>query len=88
MVERLGYRIKYKVDDIELRHYGETFMATVEGLSEREAFQALFRYISGRNEQGREVPMTSPVISSGKKIPMTSPVLSAGNGMYFVLTSS
>ncbi|MFP4546193.1 MAG: SOUL family heme-binding protein [Methanomassiliicoccales archaeon] len=87
MVEKLAYKVREKVDDVELRRYGETYLATVEGLSDQEAFRALFRYISGRNGQGREITMTSPVISFGEGIPMVSPVLPTGNGMSFIIPS-
>jgi hypothetical protein len=70
------YTVVARVGDAELRRYSPSLLAETVADSEREAFGRLFRYISGANEGGGEVPMTTPVESGdrGESIPMTAPV--------------
>jgi hypothetical protein len=65
-----------RVGDAELRRYSPSLLVETVADSEREAFGRLFRYISGANEGGGEVPMTAPIESGdrGESIPMTAPV--------------
>ena len=77
--ESVPYRLLSRVDGAELRRYPPAVLVETVADSEREAFWRLFRYISGANEGGSEVPMTAPVESgSGGSIPMTAPVERSG----------
>lgn len=107
MTEQQPYTTVRHCPGFELRRYPEHVLAEVEvhGSFEqagRQAFTALFRYISGNNQGRQEIPMTAPVIQGGggpQKIAMTAPVwqrsLSGGAGdpsdahvVAFVLPSS
>ena len=48
-----------------------------------DAFNLLYRFITGENKQKAKVKMTSPVVS--QKVEMTSPVLSETGSMAFVM---
>ncbi|WP_135854945.1 SOUL family heme-binding protein [Halorussus salinus] len=72
--ETVPYETVAEFDGVELRRYPRVVLAETTAESEREAFNRLFRYISGENETGDEVAMTAPVATRGTKIPMTTPV--------------
>jgi hypothetical protein len=75
--EAVPYTVVARVGDAELRRYSPSLLVETVADSEREAFGRLFRYISGANEGGGEVPTTAPVESGndrGESIPMTAPV--------------
>lgn len=59
-----------RLDDVELRRYPSLVRV------ETEAFRRLFRYITGSNEGGDAIAMTTPVEVTGRgtEIPMTAPV--------------
>ncbi len=72
--ETVPYDTVAEFDGVELRRYPRVVLAETTAESEGEAFNRLFRYISGENETGDEVAMTAPVATRGTKIPMTTPV--------------
>jgi hypothetical protein len=49
MVESPEYDVLRTVGNVEIRHYQTIIVATVEGLTEGDAFGILFRYIDGNN---------------------------------------
>jgi hypothetical protein len=66
----MGYETaKYQVvetigDQIEIREYDSLLLATVSSPQEGKRnnhFRTLFKYISGKNSQEQEIPMTTPV---------------------------
>jgi hypothetical protein len=66
-------------------------LATVRDLPDDDAFNILFRYISGENSKAEKVPMTAPVMSTdagSERIAMTVPVVSDHKSFSFVLPSS
>jgi len=80
-IEEAKYKVLREEDGFELREYEPHILAetTVDGEFEdagSEAFDRLFKYISGNNKQQQKVAMTSPVGQepSSQKIGMTSPV--------------
>jgi hypothetical protein len=82
-VEIASYNVLEQDGPTEIRHYDSLVLVTTEmpgGMDEgqNEAFQRLFKYISGENEPKREIAMTAPVIMKnqdpGQKIEMTAPV--------------
>jgi hypothetical protein len=97
-VEIAPYKVLEQDGEIEIRHYESLVLVTTDmpgGMEEgqNEAFQRLFKYISGENEPKREIAMTAPVImqnqDAGQKIEMTAPVFMSNQGenqtMSFVL---
>ena len=83
-IEEPGFKLLEKDGNFELRQYSSHVVAEtrVEGNFEDaggEAFQRLFRYISGHNVAQQKIAMTAPVTQSsatprGEKIAMTAPV--------------
>ena len=71
---RVPYRTVRRLDGVELRTYPEVAVATTTAPDGNRAFGRLFRYITGSNVRGDEIPMTAPVASRGEKIAMTAPV--------------
>lgn len=62
--ETAAYTVERADGDFEIRHYPELLMAATPMQDRRGndgSFMRLFRYISGANEQDREVAMTTPV---------------------------
>ena len=79
--EEAAYTVVQKDDRFELRDYAAHVLAetVVEGTLEEagnNAFNRLFRYISGENRARAKVSMTAPVSQeqAGEKIAMTAPV--------------
>jgi hypothetical protein len=82
MVQQVKYEVVRTLGKIEIRHYKPIVIARVaEGNG--EAFNILFRFITGNNRKKASVEMTAPVIS--EKIDMTAPVLSDSESMAFVM---
>ena len=81
MVETIKYEIIREIGNVEIRSYPRIVAAKVEESS--DAFNLLYRFITGENTQRAKVKMTSPVVS--QKVEMTSPVLSETGTMAFVL---
>lgn len=80
-IEEASYNVVTKEGSFEIREYEPHILAEtlVEGGLEEagdQAFNKLFRYISGKNQSREKVAMTAPVSQSaaGEKIKMTSPV--------------
>lgn len=61
----LPYEIIESFDDIEIRKYEPFFIVSVETekMIGSEGFRRLFNYISGDNKEGKEIPMTAPVLN-------------------------
>jgi len=67
-IEKPEYRVLSSANGIELRDYSEHWLAEchVEDMDDlrdasSRAFNRLFNYISGNNEPGQKIAMTSPV---------------------------
>ena len=80
-IEEAAYTVVKQEDRFELRDYTAHVLAetVVEGTLEEagnNAFNRLFRYISGENRARAKVAMTAPVSQerTGEKIAMTAPV--------------
>ncbi|MDH4122754.1 MAG: heme-binding protein [Thermoplasmata archaeon] len=90
MTESVRYEVIKKVGNLEIREYPRIILATVQGLSDDQAFGILFKYITGNNKPGKNIDMTTPVISSEGEpveIEMTAPVLSDKNSFSFIMPS-
>jgi hypothetical protein len=81
-VEEAKYTVIEQDGIFELRQYepyviAETIVTGDFTEAGNEAFQRLFRYISGNNRKSEKIPMTAPVVQEpkGKKIAMTAPVV-------------
>ena len=64
--ERPIYNVVVKEDGLEIRDYAPAIVVETQVLASRrdaagEAFRGLFKYISGNNTSGLEIPMTAPV---------------------------
>lgn len=60
--ETQPYKVVETIDQIEIRYYPSVTMVGVESpYSNNRNFNALFRYISGNNESGEKIAMTTPV---------------------------
>ena len=81
MVETIKYEIIREIGKVEIRSYPKIILARVEDSS--DAFNLLYRFITGENRQKTKVKMTSPVVS--QQVEMTSPVLSEIGTMAFVM---
>lgn len=80
-IEEAKYEVVQKDQTFEIRDYtphilAETIVAGNLEEAGGEAFNRLFRYISGKNRSGDKVAMTAPVSQEprGEKISMTAPV--------------
>jgi hypothetical protein len=80
-VEEASYQVIQKDKVFEVREYAPHVVAEtlVDGEFDKagsQAFQKLFKYISGNNVSNTKVAMTAPVSqkSAGEKIAMTAPV--------------
>ena len=80
MVEKAKYEVVSHLGKVEIRRYPTLVTARAEG---EEAFDLLFRFISGKNKQKAKVAMTAPVVS--ERIAMTAPVLSDEGSLAFVM---
>jgi len=81
MVETIKYEVIRELGKVEIRRYPKIVIAKVEDPT--NAFNLLYRFITGENRQQAKVKMTTPVVS--QKIQMTSPVLSETGTMAFVM---
>jgi len=80
-IEEAAYNVLRKENSFEIRDYAPHILAetVVEGDLEEagnNAFNRLFRYISGENRSRQKAAMTAPVSQErkGEKITMTAPV--------------
>ncbi len=97
-----SYLVKETLDNnVEIREYPEEIWATAIAQDENSAFGPLFRYISGENEKGEKIEMTTPVVTpappantksapvEGEMIEMTAPVVTKdteeGLSMAFIM---
>lgn len=67
MTEQMPYTVVAKRDGYELRHYDPAILVQVTVTGDAQSagsmgFGSLVRYISGDNEPGRKMAMTSPVL--------------------------
>jgi hypothetical protein len=81
LVETIKFEIISEIGKVEIRSYPKIIVARVEDSS--DAFNLLYRFITGENRQKAKVKMTSPVVS--QRVEMTSPVLSETGAMAFVM---
>jgi hypothetical protein len=81
MVETVKYEVIREIGKVEIRSYPKMIVARVKDSS--DAFNLLYRFITGENRQKAKVKMTSPVVS--QQVEMTSPVLSETGAMAFVM---
>jgi len=86
-IENADYTVIEVHGDIEIRLYAPQILAetTVESDFDgagSQAFQRLFKYISGANRAQSKIAMTAPVSqeASPQKISMTAPVVQEGDG--------
>lgn len=101
-VPQASYQVMETLDNgVEIREYPKEIWATAAAQDENDAFGPLFRYISGENEKGEKIEMTTPVVTpappanaesapgEGEKIEMTAPVVTAdteeGLSMAFIM---
>lgn len=82
MVENVKYEVMHEIGKVEIRKYPKIIIATVENI-ENDAFNILYRFITGSNTQKLKIKMTAPVVS--QQISMTSPVLSDAGTLSFVM---
>lgn len=90
MTESLRYTVERKIGDVEIRNYPDFLIASVDDMTDDDAFRILFGYISGNNKSREQVAMTVPVISGKREreeIPMTTPVISTSRSFSFVMPS-
>lgn len=81
--ETVPYEVVDHLGDVEVRRYPPSVVVQTVARTEDEAYERLFRYLSGDNEDGEELELTAPVEvdppnGSGDggtvAIPMTVPV--------------
>ncbi|HUT28033.1 MAG TPA: heme-binding protein [Methanomassiliicoccales archaeon] len=63
MVSSVPYEVVRHLGEAEVRRYDDMVLVTVYDMEEDEAFQLLFRFISGDNDAGTKIAMTTPVVS-------------------------
>lgn len=65
-VEKAAYQVLLQDGDIELRRYDPMVVVTSRDsdLAGGNGFNRLFNYISGNNQDSRQISMTSPVIDT------------------------
>ena len=87
MTEQVQYEVVKGSNGIEVRKYPPMLLARVKGSYDDASFSILFKYISGNNEDRKQLAMTAPVVSttSGTRIPMTTPVISDESTFSFIL---
>jgi hypothetical protein len=62
------YQVVSTIDQIEIRYYPPAMKVQVESrLNNNRNFNALFQYISGNNDRGEKIAMTTPVYMENKK---------------------
>ena len=76
-IEQYKYVVTDKYDDFEIRKYESSLFTTVQlntdiyEYASKKGFSVLANYIFGNNEDGKQIPMTSPVsMTIGEKISM------------------
>lgn len=60
--ESPDYQVIIKEDPFELRRYEAFEIARVDMNNRNDGFRVLFRYISGANQQNKQISMTVPVL--------------------------
>jgi hypothetical protein len=63
MVSSIPYEVVKHLGEAELRRYGDMVLVSVYDMDEDESFRLLFQFIRGENDNGKEIPMTAPVVS-------------------------
>jgi hypothetical protein len=81
LVDPIKYEIIRTIGKVEIRRYPRIVIAKVA--NSKDAFNLLYRFITGENRQQAKVKMTAPVVS--QQIGMTSPVFSETDTMAFVM---
>ena len=73
MVKKVEYQVLKSLENVEIRKYPKLLLATVNGLNDNDAFNLLFKYITGSNRTNQKLEMTAPVISSSKVMSFVMP---------------
>jgi hypothetical protein len=81
LVDTIKYEIIRTIGKVEIRRYPKIVIVKVADST--DAFNLLYRFITGENRQQAKVKMTAPVVS--QQIEMTSPVFSETDTMAFVM---
>ena len=59
--EEAGFKIVHKGENFEIRYYEERIVIQTRYESGNSGFRKLFNYISGQNQGGKKIEMTTPV---------------------------
>ena len=59
--EEAGYKVVHKGENFEIRYYEERIVIQARYESGNSGFRKLFNYISGQNQGGKKIEMTTPV---------------------------
>ncbi len=91
-VEEAGYEVVRDNKRIQIRQYNPMVVAQTEVDSNfkeasNQAFNRLFKYISGNNKKQQKISMTAPVIRDTKaeEIAMTAPVFQEKAGKFWLM---
>jgi SOUL heme-binding protein len=91
-VEEAGYEVVKDNGRIQIRQYKPMVVAQTEVDSNfkdasSQAFNRLFKYISGHNKKQQKISMTAPVIREPKaeEIAMTAPVFQKKSGKFWLM---
>ena len=69
--EEANYEVVKKNEIYEIRKYSDRLAIETKILNQGSSFKKLFNYISGNNEDNKEIKMTTPVTQMEKKGNMT-----------------
>ena len=87
--ETVPYTVVAHVDTVELRRYPDQVLVETYAPTENVAFRRLFQYISGANDGGETISMTTPVEvgNSGTSIQLTAPFVRERIGRSIPMTA-
>lgn len=91
-VEEAGYEVVKYNDHIQIRQYKPMVVVQTEvdsnyKAASNQAFNRLFKYISGNNKKQQKISMTAPVIMDTKaeEIAMTAPVFQEKSDKFWLM---
>jgi DNA gyrase inhibitor GyrI len=91
-VEEASYEVVKDNDPIQIRQYKPIVVAQTEVDSNykeasNQAFNRLFKYISGNNKKQQKISMTAPVSidTKAEEIAMTAPVFQEKSGKFWLM---